>query len=843
MASQDLLTKAEACIAWYWKHGIQRQDRYEIARGSWLDPVYSYRDRARSLLRAGQAPKPCMAIWGPSQTGKSTLLSGYLDEPSDRTGVRSALTWNAAEPVRFVGKTAPGGPVVLNPYNNNADASGCVSRFVLTDSVQDAAHPVEVEFASEMQIMLALAVAYMTECEMANAKGERTNWNSDSFGALLEKAKPSGPPQEAAFEALHQVAEIVEMLILADLEERYRSIAKAWKNGLRAKMFDTKALLSSVEAVQTFAFELLWDSWPSLTQTFKSLAARRRALEQQWGSAPVRCSFGTAALLLDIVSYKHCEDSPAVEQRVLGLTASVEGGVATIDSGRGTPIARSKEDFGLFQGLVWELRIPLRRDVLQQRAPALATFLEQADLLDFPGVANAYASAEKCGDAQIANSPLVALTEILKRGKTASIVLLRARNLDIDGFSLLMRMSKFPAHPGQLVSGIKSWLRGYDQTWPPQNKALPVNLVLTFSAKLVNDVRQSGIRSGLQSSFGQLKGLGALVDTKAVTTFATTYPQFDEGRINGEPHEIQTALEEITADDAFKERFGGNEASFNAMATANGGTDYFFQSLARQAAASRRPLLVAERLRDAQESLQQHVLMHIPGESAVAVARDRALNDWDAGIMAKLAEPRASRRGPDNATTLSRHLRVFLNIDPEKIETLPQKAQEDQYPVDEFIARQFREWKAQQAHGGQFAEMGLRDAAQAQQVLSYLIDATDMRAIEQYFIDNLAFLSLRSDRRDFRRFLAVKMSTELLRGPRTAEDAHRPVVEDNGTGKLLAELAEAEEQQSGQLDTSPHYQSVIRPLRERLEQIKATGAGSRPPQPGDAEIAALAQLP
>jgi hypothetical protein len=844
MAIQHLLNKADACIEWYWRHGIQRQDRYEVARGGWLDPVYSYRDRARSLLRAGQTPKPCMAIWGPSQTGKSTLLSGYLDDPSDERGERSALTWNAAEPVCFVGRSTPDGPVVLNPYNQGADASGCVSRFVLADSVPDPAHPVEVELATEMQIMLALAVAYLTECEMRNSKGERTNWGSDNFRGLLEKAKPSGPPQQAAFEMLHQVAEVVELLILADLSERYKSIGEGWVKGLRAAMFDTPGLLGNVEAVQAFAFELLWDSWPSLTQAFKSLSAKRRDLAGQWGNAKVRCSFRTAGLLLDIDAYKQCEERPDVWRRIQEITARAENGIVTVGSGGGgTNIARSKEDFGLFQGLVWELRIPLRRDVLQQRAPVLAGFLNQADLLDFPGVANAYGSADKRSDPQIAESLLIALTEILKRGKTASIVLLRARNLDIDGFSLLMRMSRFPAQPAQLVSGIKSWLRAFGQQWPPQNKALPINLVLTFSAKLVNDVRQSGIRSGLQASFGQLKDLGALVDPQTVTTFATTYPQFDEGRIHGDEKARQTAVAEITADPAFTERFSGDRASFDAMTTENGGTDFFFQRLGQQAVASRRPALLAERLREAQESLQQHVLMHAPGDSSVAVARDRALNEWDAAIMAKLAEPRASRRGPDNATKLSRQLRTFLNIDPEEIETLPQKAQEDQYPVDEFIERQFREWKALRANRGNFSEMGLRDAAQAQQILSYLIEATDMRAIEQYFIDNLGFLSTRTDRRDFRRFLAVKMSTELLRGPRAASDAHRPVVEGNGTGKLLAELAEAEEQQSTKLETSPHYQSVIRPLRERIEQIKTTGVGNRRPQPGDAEIAAIAQLP
>ena len=155
-----------------------------------------------------------MALWGPSQTGKSTLLSGCLDDPEDELGEHSALRWSETEPVRFVvGKNKSDEVIVLNPFNFRSDASGCVSRYVLCDSVEDPEHPVEVTLATEMQILHALAVGYLPECEERNERGEITAWDADKFTALLDRQRPSGTPTRTAFEALQQLAETVDLAI------------------------------------------------------------------------------------------------------------------------------------------------------------------------------------------------------------------------------------------------------------------------------------------------------------------------------------------------------------------------------------------------------------------------------------------------------------------------------------------------------------------------------------------------------------------------------------------------------------------------------------------------------
>jgi len=832
MSSSALLKKSDAVIEWYWSHGIRRDDpKYAVSRGNWLDAVYRVRDTVRTISKGESSAKPVMALWGPSQTGKSTLMSGYLDDPTDGLGERSALRWSEGEPVRYVvGKDKSDAVITLNPFNFGSDASGCVSRYVLCDEVPDAEHPVEVTLATETQILHALAVGYLSECEERNAKDEITAWDAESFKALLDRQQGSGAVKREAFEALQQLAETIDLLILSEIR-RYSNLASQWSGALRPQMLECEALLASVQTVEKFAAELLWDGWSSITDSYQKLVTKRR----QWESGTLRCSFRTASILLDIDSYKKCAERPETREKVMSLTVKTRDGVACVSSLPGdTALARDNDDFGLFQGLVWELRIPLRRDVLRERAPVLCDFLEVADLLDFPGVANNYGNATKHKDGDLAGKPVVMLTEVLKRGKTASIVVTGARSLDIDGFSLLMRLGKFPAQPVQLVAGISSWLRAFGHPWPPKGKAMPLNLIMTFCADLVNKVMSAGLRDGLQGCFDQLKSLGHLADPKVVNALATNYPQFNECHLFGTPEEQTAALEGIVADGAFKERFGDSAQTFREM-VANGGTNFVFKTLREQALTSQRAELLQTRLAEASEQLQQLVLQHLPSETAVTDDRDGALDAWDAAIHARLLQPRKDAFELDAPIVVSRHLRAFVNIDPEEIDDVPLHAARLKLNFRLHVEKQYRSWQSKRAQYAHLEDVGIADGNHAARLLSYLIEVVDLDRVVAFFRDNLGNITSRVEGRQARRFLAIEMSNALLRGT-AAESAHRAPKEVN---LILEELAQADEQHDGEPEQSTHYRAVIAPFLKRLQQIKTISTGARPPQAGDAELAAL----
>lgn len=835
----NLLQKAEAVIHWYWQHGVTRTDpRFSVHRGTWLDAVYRCAGKARTLAAGGASQRPCMALWGPSQTGKSTLMSGCLDDPEDGIGERSALRWSEHEPVRFVvGKDKSDELIVLNPFNFGSDASGCVSRYVLCETVPDPEHPVEITLATESQIMHALAVGYLSECDERNDKGEVTVWNPESFKGLLDRQKATGSPTRAAFEALQQLAETVDLLILSEIR-RYSNLAAQWTSALRPQMLECEGLLESVQAVESFAAELLWDSWKSLSAAFTKLVGKRRECEHKWGSGRLRCSFRTASIVLDIDSYKKCAERPATREKVMALSSKTKDGHTCISSSKGTPLAADSDDFGLFQGLVWELRIPVRHDVLKERAPVLFELLQTAELLDFPGVANNYGNATKLQDSELAEKPVVMLTEVLKRGKTASIVVTGARSLDIDGFSLLMRLGKFPAQPIQLVAGISSWLRAFGHPWPPVAKAMPLNLVMTFCADLVNKVMSAGLRDGLEGCFAQLKSLGHLADPKVVNALATNYPQFNECHIFGTPEEQGAALEGIVSDPYFKERFGDSAESFRQM-LANGGTNHVFRTLQQQAAGSRRAEILAQREAETRQQLEQLILQQLPDFGSVSNDREAALDVWKNALLERCHKPRSQDSTEDGVVKLSRHLRAFLNISEDELDDVPLNAARTKLNFRQYIARQFSSWQARRAQYPKLSEVGIPDSALASRLLSYLIESADLDSVVAFCRGNLANITSRVESRQARRFLAIMMGNALLQSIQEHGATHIVPKEVNS---VLESLAKADQEETTTPEQSTHYIAVIAPFLHRLDQIKGMSAGARPPQAGDVELVALSLL-
>ena len=141
-------------IDWYWNHGIKRKGAYALSRGGWLDRILRIASEMQSVETARTTySKPTIALWGPSQSGKSTLLAQFIDAGASEDGQGSALSWDNT-PARFSGDNKGGTVAVLNPYSHGADASGCVTRFHLTDTVKYKEYPVEIQFADDREVLL-----------------------------------------------------------------------------------------------------------------------------------------------------------------------------------------------------------------------------------------------------------------------------------------------------------------------------------------------------------------------------------------------------------------------------------------------------------------------------------------------------------------------------------------------------------------------------------------------------------------------------------------------------------------------------------------------------------------
>jgi hypothetical protein len=849
MAPSRLRDCSNRLIDWFWDQGRLRQGNHALGTGTWLSRAYDIREVADALVEMETKARYCRAIWGPSQSGKSTLLSRYLDQGSGE--FVSSLQWTTKEPVLLVGRPdAPPDYVALNTYQGKADASGCTTRFVLQTDVPDPEHPVRLELATDQQIMLALAIGYITECDARTSTGEDVFLDEQKLGAMLA-AREDGPPRQpnrAAYERLSEVVSVLRELVFAGWT-RYRNLTEKWPV-LSARLLETPGLLASVEAADAFAAEILWDKQPAISRLYAKLCAQRARILRLTHNQPIVCSYRVAAVFLNMAAYRQLIQTGRDRARVLGFRANAEASRYLIGNSGSGAAFDSEEDFGLWQGLIWEIVVPVNRKVMAATSPVATKFLEEADLLDFPGVALSHAGGFKKRAEQLSADEL--LTEVLKRGKTASIVATRSRHLEILGFSIMNQFQEPPAQPDQLITGIQAWARHLGMSLADQH--LPLSLILTFGAKPINEqifqLRINREEIDFGGVFSWLEKLGPLADPARVPLFTITYPHLPLGRINGTPEEIERAAGLVVRSAAFKRWFRHPE-SFLEMTrhgvSGDGGTDYLLGQLSAQSRNTQLPALLAARQRGLVEQLDALLNWALPANPSQIRATD--LRDWQTNLEAAIVEERRARPLEDAAHRVGSRVRKLMNVEPELLESLPRQGGSQE--LHDYVARQFLRWQESrtcQAHD--WRQVGLADSGAANRVLGYLCDCAMLQGgIDAWLRQNFGHPANRREAAYARRFLAIKMA-DLLCFSKRSGPGHRAFSgKDETTADLDSEsidirlrgyAARELEERPEHLDSdSPHYRGFLEPFLAHLQAASKLDAGARPAQPGDEELRKL----
>jgi hypothetical protein len=144
LESSRVLDFSRELIEWFWKCGVRRKGPYKLSTSDWLRTVYDANDRVAQAEDSGKNLRPASALWGPSQTGKSALLSNFLDEnvwnglqPDDKVdGTWSGLYWPGSDPCVFSvdlprnQMSRAEGLISMNPCTGGRDASAVLTRFV-----------------------------------------------------------------------------------------------------------------------------------------------------------------------------------------------------------------------------------------------------------------------------------------------------------------------------------------------------------------------------------------------------------------------------------------------------------------------------------------------------------------------------------------------------------------------------------------------------------------------------------------------------------------------------------------------------------------------------------------
>ena len=846
---------------WYWDHGRERQGQFELRASGWVDQLnrlLSLRDSIDAALRQG---KPAMAVWGPSQTGKSTLISSDVDAGAGPLGENSALHWPGGVPARFVAKApALAEAIVLNPFAFGSDASGCVTRFRLASSIPDPMYPVELRVSAPEQLQHAIALGYLSECRTDGVTGLTVKFDEDRFTRLLDQwteRNPSpGPPNREAFEKLCRLVDLVELLVLSG-EGRYENL-RPCQAAIRRLVLEHRVLTSDPRHVDAFAAEVLWDNQSSLNELFHNLIQKASSLRSRWANKPVRCSLQAAALLLDIDSFQKLGNTSVDNRRVRDLVSrfsySIEETHVRVGFDLPNKLVERDEDFGAIQGLVLELVVPLREQRLREVASDFCAFLEAADLLDFPGVALAHSHTEHTRLDLRALQPgqkAKLYTEVLKRGKTASIVASYARNMTIDGFSVLTRIQRFPAQPGQLLSGITTWWRCFDPGYRSrdllQRSPLPLNLILTFCAELVGPVVQSGVRDGLDPVFKRLRQLGPLAEPSVLTnTLATNYPQFHDGKLPDEPEQLRRAVAEIMNDPAFQKQFQTNagKESFR-KAIEDGGTNFVFKVLRDQASGSRRTQLLEDRRLSLDGKLRELIDDAYPSSADAGERRREMLGSWWENLRTAVRDMIQDSTTDDPVAAASQTLRALFSVDFQSLDPIPANlARLPVARVADFIVRQLERWVASAcatrlATPAYLSRIGVRDATHLAKLLHYIAATLDTVSLARWTILNMGTLTSQEDLRLYRRYLAIALSNALLNaGLSSIQSGVHPG--ESEVRAAIDNLASLEDGSLSEPERSPHYQRVVEPILQMIRRVAESPLrGERPPQPGDTQLLAL----
>lgn len=620
------LKEADDLTNWFWDYGVHRNGEYELDKYLWLNRLYEAREILR--LEAQQVVnRKSSAIWGPSQTGKSTLVSRYVDGTGK--AIQNALFWPGGKEAYFSlprdkqPNEMDNDFTVLNPYNGGMDASACITRFTkgsITEDgvagllVSDPSFPVALKFSSQKEIMMSLARGYDGQCKR---KYEDRYWNPEKLEEFCSRFDRVDEDvfdtynQRELFEEAISLCDVLEDLAFARLPRFQGLIDQGGKSSIRRIVLSPKGLIKSASQFKTFRDQILWDGEAVISKFYEELLGFSEEIAKLSKNKQINCSLKVASCLLDMDCYTMLKKETgrnikegSKEEKVRRLISNLRvvkknkqifiGADGRID---GQSLLNNPEEFGMLQGLVREIIIPLNFDNLINSP--FKSYLEKNDLLDFPGV-------ERGGQAsnatkiileeseQLENLPWNELfSKVLKRGKTASLFQGYAKHTSLEAVSIFQDLDNDKPNANDLIAGVETWWRTVEPGRTPGSLSpapLPINCVMTWWAKMLNE-SPTNCSSILGKNKLKYEQLGLIADPSLSNVFAINDRSLPRGKLTNDTQQIlKELLLTIKEESEYANLFKTDQSkcSFDAMARSeDGGMDFFFDKLRSQLESTR----------------------------------------------------------------------------------------------------------------------------------------------------------------------------------------------------------------------------------------------------------------
>lgn len=298
------------------------------------------RRELRRLKRAASRPM-CVAVFGPSQVGKSYLINSL----SRREGKAISVRFGDQE-FDFLRD--------LNPEGNQSEATGLVSRFTTTRSPTPEGFPVEVRLHSLADVIKIIANTYFLDFNVAvEASALATE---EDIKTELETAR------KARGAARGRLGEDDVLDIKEYIEERFHG--RRTEEMLRTSGFwdDFAELAPDLgTAEEERLVEIIWGRNPRLTELYRLV---RTALEKVGFSEVAHCE-------LDALKPR--------ERSILNIDSLDELGKSQADSVRVMHAGGGVNDIARAE------LTAITSELILTLSEKPAEYFDHSDLLDFPG--------------------------------------------------------------------------------------------------------------------------------------------------------------------------------------------------------------------------------------------------------------------------------------------------------------------------------------------------------------------------------------------------------------------------------------------------------------------------
>ena len=362
---------------------------------------------ARALRKeaATAARKMCVGVFGPSQSGKSYLISALAQDADG-----SLLAALGDESADFIQDINPAG---------GKESTGLVTRFTLTPSGAPTMFPVKLRLLSELDIVKILTNTYYADCRHLTPPDE------DALAARVEELakKAKGEPWRASFSE----DDMIDLKEYVTRNFRATAVVQKLEHLYWPKAIHAAGRLAPED--RAALFEILWDEARPFTALYLRLSGVLDAL-----GYPDEAFCGKEALLPRETSIIDVETL-----RGLGETEGTDSLELVTKDGRRVTAGRSE-----IAALTAELAITMRHKP--------DDFFEHTDLLDFPG----YRSRLKTDGVARELAKPDQIRQFFLRGKVA--YLFERYKTDLELTSMLLCIGPSNQEVQDLPAVINDWV-------------------------------------------------------------------------------------------------------------------------------------------------------------------------------------------------------------------------------------------------------------------------------------------------------------------------------------------------------------------------------------------------